>query len=528
MNYLLHHYVEHFALHTPDAEAASCLHSNIDYKTLNHQANQLAHCLHQNKVKKGDRVGIYMDKSLSMAVSLYGIFKAGGAYVPLDPTAPISRLVEIIQDCNIKVLVSANNKQKRLTKVNEQLNWPLSILGCEQLIEGCNTVSWQTIYSQYPNTPLAIKIIESDLAYIIYTSGSTGKPKGIMHTHHSGLTYARWAANEVQLNASDRVGNHSPLHFDISTFDWFATAFVGASTIVIPDEYTKLPASYSQLIEQSKMTVLFTVPYALIQLSTWGEITHRDFHHLRRIMYGGEPFPIKHLVNLMQLLPHVAIDNIYGPAEVNGCTRFSIQNIDPSASNISIGKICQIAEALVVDEHDNALAPGESGELLVRTPTMMQGYWARPDLNQKAFYYPPSDSLNNSALPQKYYRTGDIVKTDFDDNIWFLGRKDRQLKVRGYRIELDEIESALVSYVGIEEAAVFSIKLTNESDQVHAAYTLKSGASENKKALNKHLKERLPSYALPTVITLRTSFPRTTSDKINRSALSLEATNGSY
>ncbi|WP_299079923.1 amino acid adenylation domain-containing protein [uncultured Paraglaciecola sp.] len=520
MIFLLHHLVEHYADQTPDADAVFCLQDSLNYASLNKKSNQLAHCLNKNAVKKGDRVGIYMDKSLEMAIAVYAIFKAGAAYVPLDPSAPASRIAEIIQDCRIDVLISADNKIKRLTKVNEQLSKPLTLMGCSQSIENCSSISWAKIHAEFSTCNLRVKIIESDLAYIIYTSGSTGKPKGIMHTHSSGLVYAKWAANEVKLTAIDRIGNHSPLHFDISTFDWFATAFVGASTIVIPDEYTKMPASYAKLIEISQMTVLFTVPYALIQLSIRGELADRDLRQLRRIMYGGEPFPIKHLITLIEQLPQVTFDNIYGPAEINGCTRFTITDVQQSTTNIPIGKISQIAEALVVDENNNQVAYGESGELLVRTPTMMQGYWGRPELNQNVFYF-QQDGVNE--LRQKFYRTGDIVKLDQDQTLWFLGRKDRQIKVRGYRVELDEIESTLVSFPDIEEAAVFSIKLEDHSNQVHGAYTIKGDIDCNTKQLNQYLKERLPSYAIPSVLKVRESFPRTTSDKINRTALSKEA-----
>jgi acyl-coenzyme A synthetase/AMP-(fatty) acid ligase len=286
-----------------------------------------------------------------------------------------------------------------------------------------------------------------------------------------------------------------------------------------------MPASYAKLIEDSKMSVLFTVPYALIQLSIRGELASRDLQQLRRIMYGGEPFPIKHLVTLIKQLPQVTFDNIYGPAEVNGCTHFKITDVGELTTNIPIGKIAQIAEALVVDENNNQVALGESGELLVRTPTMMQGYWGRPDLNQKVFYFQQNGV---TEFQQKFYRTGDIVRIGEDQTLWFLGRKDRQLKVRGYRVELDEIESTLVAFSDIEEAAVFSIKLEDQSNQLQAAYTLKVGLAENKKELKKYLKERLPSYAIPSVLKVRESFPRTTSDKINRTALSKEAEHDNY
>lgn len=539
MNFLIQHYLSEHATNFPDSIAFAYLDQQISYGELEKSSNQLANCLIELGVMSGARIGIYMDKSLELSHALYGILKSGAAYVPLDPTAPVERLSEIIEDCGIEVVISSDNKAMKLQQVirllkqknNELNNTKLlsTVIGLTGDYSEFKALNWQAVFSQFSQSTPQAKIIESDLAYIIYTSGSTGKPKGIMHTHHSCLSYSRWAASEYKLCPKDRLGNHSPLHFDISIFDLFAGVVAGSCTVFISEEYTKFPASFSQLIADSQMTVLFTVPYALVQLVLKGVVQKRELTALRWIIFGGEPFPMKYLVRLKQLLPQTQLDNMYGPAEVNGCTRYTIKELSDEATAIPIGKVCDIALSLVVDEEDNQVKVGDIGELLIRSPTMMQGYWGRDDLNQRAFYRGNKLHINHSDNGHIYYRTGDLVKEGRDGEMWFIGRKDRQIKVRGYRIELDEIESVLVAHHEVAEAAAFMVKTDDFTTEIYAAYipsntlvTQKTGMKIN--GFRKYLKSCLPHYAVPSLVQVRSDFPRTTTGKVNRVALSRETT----
>lgn len=523
MNFLIHHYLDHQALHLQHNEAVSCLDEKMTYGELHLKANQLAHRLIESGVQQGSRVGIYMDKCLDMAVAIYGILKAGAVYVPLDPFAPVARLADIIDDCDICILVSHNSKKKQLPKIIQLASNPLFIIGVDKSDAQLQSASWQWVFNCQAFSSPKITIVESDLAYIMYTSGSTGKPKGIMHTHHSCTSYVRWAVKEVNVQAHDRLGNHCPLHFDISIFDWFAAVVAGASTIIIPDEYTKLPASYSALIAKSKITVLFTVPFALIQLSQYGALGAHDMSHLRWITFAGEPMPVKHLYGIMHQLPHVTFDNMYGPTETNVCTHYRVNNLSEMANAIPIGNMCEFAQALIVNENDQPVTANEIGELLVRSPSTMKGYWARADLNKKAFYTAVDTQDVDCKLEKSFYRTGDLVRLDEEGLIWFIGRKDRQVKVRGYRIELDEVEAILVSHQYVEEAAVYTVKAANESVDLHASYTIKPETKVSSSEMKTFLKSKLPHYAVPSTITNVQAFPRTSSDKIDRNELSKEA-----
>ncbi|NJN81449.1 MAG: amino acid adenylation domain-containing protein [Caldilineaceae bacterium] len=354
------------------------------------------------------------------------------------------------------------------------------------------------------------------MAYLMYTSGSTGEPKGMIHTHFSGLSYAKMAAEVYGLHSEDRLSSFPPLHFDQSIFDYFSGPLAGATTVIIPEEHMLLPASLSQLMADERLSVWYSVPFALIQLAIRGALEERDLTSLRWVLYGGEPFPPKHLAALMALWPHARFSNVYGPAEVNQCTYYHVPQLgDQHDEAIPIGQIWPNAEGLVVDENDQPVAAGEVGELLVRSPTMMQGYWRRPDLNAEAFFRRASPGGHSEI----FYRTGDLVQLPADGAYRFLGRKDRQIKTRGFRVELDEVESVLSAHPSVEESAVFAVSDQDHSVQIQAAVLVRADMTLTVAELVRHAQAHLPRYAVPARIEILTGFPRTSTDKIDRKAL---------
>ena len=520
MEMLLPQLVSTNALLRPDDPAVVCRGQTLTWLELEHRSNQLCNILCDLGVERGDRVGIFMEKSLESAVAMYGIMRSGAAYVPLDPAAPVNRLVTVLRDCDIRCVITQPAKRRTLNSIAAS-ETPLKVaVGiAADLAGGCRGISWEDVATASRVAGSLPKVVDSDLAYIIYTSGSTGVPKGIMHTHRSGLAFVRWAAEAYELRRDDRLSNHAPLHFDLSILDYFSAAVAGACTVIIPEEFTRLPASYSQLLEDEAITVLYTVPFALIQLLARGVLNDRDLSRLRWVIFGGEPYPAKHLRALMDKLPDVRFDNIYGPAEVNGCSHYTVPPDFSGTESISIGPICAIAEDLIVDADDVEVAPGEPGELLVRTATMMQGYWGRPELDKRAFFVRQS----KADIDHVFYRTGDHVWKDDNGLMYFVGRKDRQVKIRGYRIELDEVESALTSLDGVEESAVFAVSDAEGSKKLHAVALLSPGVEMTSGDLVAELKKRVPRYAVPAAVHCGTELPRTSTGKIDRNHLSLQA-----
>ena len=518
MVYLLSQILDRSAQRYPDHEAFRCEGVGLTYAELLQRANGLAQWLVAAGVERGDRVGIYLNKCLESAIAVYGIWKAGAAYVPLDPNAPSERTAYTMNHCGIRCLITQKGRRLRIPDLLAATPNLSCIVGLPDSFE----LAKPLIRCDWANLPVVddaptVRTIEQDLAYMMYTSGSTGTPKGIMHTHRSGLNYARMAADTYGLTHEDRLGNHSPLHFDMSTFDYFSGPLVGATTVIIPAAYTKLPASLSQLVQDERMTIWYSVPFALIQLLLRGVLEARDLNALRWVLFGGEPYPAKYMYGLMEKLPQARFSNVYGPAEINQCSYYHVPPLAkgeciPDAV-APIGKIWPNAEERVVDDDDQLVVAGEVGELLVRTPTMMQGYWQRPDLNEKAFYR--TEVANQVAV---FYRTGDLVQ-EIDGNYQFVGRKDRQVKTRGYRVELDEVEAALVAHSLVEEAAVYMVPAEAGSHQVAAAVIVKEGTPPGEADLLRFVAGKLPAYAVPQRLEVVDAFPRTGTGKIDRRAL---------
>ncbi len=514
--FLLHQSIHHHADTIPEHPAVRYSSQQLTYRELSNLASRLANQLIAMGVQRGDRVGIYMNKNLYSAVAIYGILSAGAAYVPLDPFAPVNRLAFVINDCNIQIIVTHSSKQEPLLQIvqHTQLRALIGIEPDDSIPVRC--IPWMEI-QKLPDESPALPLTEQDLAYILYTSGSTGTPKGIMHTHRSGLSFAEWAVEVYSLRPEDRVSNHAPLHFDLSTFDFFASAIAGSTTVIVPEAVTKLPASMAKLIQDERISVWYSVPFALIQMMERGNLTSRDYSNLRWILFAGEPFPTKHLRNLINMLPQVRFSNLYGPTETNVCTFYHVVPplSESSDEPIPIGIVCANTEDLVVDSEGNTLPDGEIGELLIRGGTVMKGYWGRPDLTERGFYRRRVFGYCEDI----FYRTGDLVQKMPDGNFKFFGRKDRQIKTRGYRVELDEVESALLAHPSVHEAAAYPVPDVEGSNLIEAAVILIENVLLGQDDLIEHLSGRLPSYALPVKIIIAADFPRTSTGKINRREL---------
>jgi amino acid adenylation domain-containing protein len=518
MLFLLPHAVDRAAMRDPDHEAIRYMGQSLTYGALAERSDRLAGLLRAQGVRRGDRVGIHAGKGLAAAVALHGIMKAGAAYVPLDPSSPAVRQAFIVRDSGIRHLVTEPSRSAALEQLlSEDVPIECVVGATTSPATGVSTASWGDV-DAHPKVAHDPDLVEMDLAYVLYTSGSTGTPKGVMHSHRSALAFARVAADTYGFTATDRMSNHAPLHFDLSTMDYFSMALVGGTTVIIPEAHMRLPASYTALIEAERLTVLYAVPLALTHLLLHGALEKRDLSSVRWVLFGGEPFPTPHLRALMTALPGATFSNVYGPTEVNGVTYWIVPPLAPGDDTpIPIGQPYANVETRIVDDADEVVADGTVGELLVRTPTMMRGYWGRPDLNARAFWSRPVFG----HLTDVYHRTGDLVRRRDDGLLEFHGRRDRQVKARGYRVELDEVESAMSAHEAVESAAAFTVPDADGSARIEAAMTVREGHTLTNDMLRAHLAAHLPRYAVPEVIECLAAMPRTSTGKIDRRALAL-------
>lgn len=511
--------IDRAAARDPEHPALRVPGRGISYGELHRRSNRVANMLVAHGVRRGDRVGLYAHKAIDSLTAMFGIMAAGAAYVPINPDAPPAYVGHIVGDCGITHLVVDRTTDKTARSLGAEAGLELRI-GVADRDGAVPAMGWDAVWS-YADTPPRVAPAADDLAYIIFTSGSTGRPKGIMHTHRSGLAYGEVAAATYGFVPADRIANHAPLNFDLSLLELWGGVVAGATVVVIPTAHARLPASFSQVLADERVSVVNAVPYALVQLLHRGALGERDLSALRWVVFGGEVFPTKDLRALMERLPQARFANVYGPAEVNGVTYAIVPEL-PAGSNepISIGAPYPGVEAQVVDAENRRVPPGTTGELLIHSPTHMVGYWRQPELTARStlFESGPADG------GKRWHRTGDLVQEREDGTFQLVGRKDRMVKTRGNRVELDAVETALISHEAVTEAAVYAVPDGEGSKQIEAAVILRqpTGAGDavaDVADLKRHTAQQLPRYAVPRILRIVDFIPRTSTGKADRVSL---------
>jgi len=494
----------------------------LDYGTLEERSSQFARSLVAHGVRRGDRVALWLPKSPNTVVALYGIMKAGAAYVPVDPSAPAPRLAYIARDCEVAGLVTTRD---RATALDEAFGGrgPMRALWFADLedprsesprVAGLPGVPWGALRGESANA-FHSPALEDDLAYILYTSGSTGEPKGVMLTHRNCRVFTDWAAETFGLTAQDRVANQAPFHFDLSTFDLFATARVGASVYPVSPRIASFPTAVALRWAQDRLSVWYCTPSSLVLMLTRGGLEKHDLSALRVLLFAGEVFPNKYLRQLMALAPHARYANLYGPTETNVCTWHEVETPPDDETPLPIGRVCPFDEGLVLDDSLRPVPDGGVGELWIRGASVMQGYWGKPErtaLSLQTLDIAP-------GIRDRAYRTGDLVRRRSDGELEFLGRRDHQVKTRGYRVELGEIETRLAAHDAVDEAVVVAVPDDEVTNRLRAVVVVKEGAAVTADQLKQHCAATLPRYMVPEAVEFRQHLPRTSSGKVDRRAL---------
>ncbi|MHC4605852.1 MAG: AMP-binding protein [Planctomycetota bacterium] len=424
----------------------------LTYAELGRETLQLADRLRALGVKRGERVLLARPKGADGIVGMLGILLAGGAYVPVEPDGPAERRRKIEDDCR-----------------------PIAVVG--DSIDGKGGRADASTRNG------------DDLAAILYTSGSTGAPKGVSLADGNILHFVEWMVREFGVGPEDRLANHAPYLFDLSLFDHFGAFRAGAAVVPVPKEQSLFPASLAKFIGEKRITVWYSVPFVLVGLAERGALSKADLSALRLVLFAGEVFPMGPLRKLAASLPGVALANLFGPTETNVCTFHRVRPEDLDRDELPIGVPAPGFETKV-----------ENGELLVRGPGVMRGYWG-------------------SEPVTGWYRTGDRVE-ERDGVFRLLGRVDRMVKVRGYRVEPAEIEAALHKDSGVREAAVVAVPDFYGQKALAASIVPAEGTDVPDVAAS--LRERLPAYMIPAKIRFLRELPRTTTGKVDYQALAGE------
>jgi len=500
----LNNLLENSAQRSPDAIAVmESQGQGIAFRDLNDFANAISHDLNSWGVRAGDRVGLCVRKSIGAVASIFAILKAGAAYVPVDVGAPPARNGLIFNDCSVKaVIADARGASALLARLDGQgwtqhkfPAWPGHSLEFVVLVRSSAAEESQAT-------------APDGLAYILYTSGSTGRPKGVMHSHATALSFIDWCSRQLKPEANDCFSSHAPFHFDLSIFDIYVPIKHGAPVVLIDAETGKQPASLSEIIVGRGISIWYSTPSILRMLVEHGKLSERDFAKLRIVIYAGEVFPIKHLRALMALWPHPTYYNFYGPTETNVCTYYKLpQQLSHDVdAPIPIGRVCSGDRARVVSASGSEVPRGAEGELLVAGGSVMLGYWNLQARDAEAF------TVDEAG---RWYRTGDIVREDENGDYTFIGRRDRMVKRRGFRVELGEIEAALYRNSSIGEAAV--IAETNQEGEVviRAFLTWSDASPPSMVKLKQFCAQELPLYMIPDRFSVMPGLPKTSTDKID-------------
>lgn len=476
--------------------------ATIQYRDLDEQSTRIAELLLRLGVNRGDRVAVHAPKSIGTVASLFGVLKAGAAYVPVDPGAPGRRNLQIIADCTVRVLITDAPRAERLrSESGRDFNVLAELDGLRPWTPGLVVLEGSPPQEDYEPP--------SELAYILYTSGSTGQPKGVMHTHSSALSFVDWCTREFAPTSHDRFSSHAPFHFDLSILDLFVPIQHGAAIVLIGEELGKQPLNLARLISDHRLTVWYSTPSILRLLMEYGKLEGQDCSSLRLVHFAGEVFPLKHLKALRDTWPHPRYYNLYGPTETNVCTFYEVPAdlpTDPQDS-LPIGCACSDDELRIVDAQGADVPPGNEGELYVSGGSVMAGYWNRPEQTSLAF------SVDSSDRP--WYRTGDIVVDQGGGVLKFLGRRDRMVKRRGFRVELGEIESALYRHPKITEAATIASPDTESGVLIKAFLSWSGDTAPTIVELKQFCASNLPLYMVPDRFKVMAELPKTSTDKID-------------
>ena len=482
---------------TPNAPCIILENETYTYEDINKRANSLAYFLIKKEVKIGSLVGVCLERSVEMVVSIFGIIKAGAAYVPFDPDLPVERLRGMIEDSGKPIILTQTRFLSTLLDIDCQAFALDSIH--EKLSEGSEE-------------NLNISIETNELAYMIFTSGSTGRPKGAMNTNEALLNRIYWMQDTMKLGPTDRVLQKTPFAFDVSVWEFFWPCFFGAA-IVIPKPGGHLDSSY--LINTIKIHQVTTLHFVPSMLRVFlDEPLLSSLTSLKRVVCSGEALP-KDLVLRFQEVLKTDLFNLYGPTEAAIDVSYYPCKIGDTRNQVPIGWPIQNIQLYIVDKDFNLAPIGSPGEIYIGGIGLARGYYNRPDLTAEKFVPNPFSGRPGSRL----YRTGDLARYLEDGAIEYLGRIDNQVKIRGRRIELGEIEASLLQHNSVKDAVVIVREDVPEQKQI-IAYIIANANDENlPKQLKIELGKTLPDYMVPLAIVIINEMPLSPNGKVDRRKL---------
>jgi amino acid adenylation domain-containing protein len=494
----VHAMVERQARRTPEAIAVVHESQQWTYHQLERNAQSFAHELRSLGVGQESMVGVCVDRSPALVVTALAILKAGGIYLPLDPEYPPGRLRVIQTDANFDLIIVDDNLRDGVANMD------------------CKTVSPPRLSTRFEDSdvaPLDSEVRAAQGAYALYTSGSTGSPKGAVLPHSAVVNHLTWLRKEFAITTHDNVLFKTSLSFDLSLWELFVPLVCGSRLTVVSAPKHRDPAELARIIQARGVTVLLVVPTLLRALLE--EPTVRRLQGLRLLFSAGEELTTSDLQACTQALPRTELVNLYGPTETCIASAFWRCERDWSKHRVPIGKPIDNTEFYVLDSRRQPVPIGVVGELYIGGSGLALGYLNRPELTRERFVEHPFSSDPSARV----YGTGDRVRWTREGNLEFFGRLDGQVKLRGFRIELEEIQSALNEHPDVAQSVV-ALREHGPRDSRLVAYCINARESTlDQSELKRYLRNGLPEFMVPSTFVGLNSLPVTPSGKVDRKAL---------
>jgi len=517
-SYLVQHYLDRSAEIYPNKNVVISSEGKLSFRDLFLQSNRLANCLKHIGVSRGDRVLICLGRTYRIIVAIAAVLKTSAVYVVVDPKVPAERFYKIYEDCLPKAMICEEAVLRNMKKNTSILSSDLHVILPEaySIDESILTTNILTIndINTFGNYTPKYESIDTDIAYILYTSGSTGDPKGVAITHLNIINYIEWAIDYFKIRKKDNILCTAPFHFDMSTFDVFCPWKSGAELRIASNSEILFTAKLIDVMKQEKITLWKGVSSLLMYIARSGILGKKTIPSLKRVIFAGDVLPTKYLVEWMKAYPDIKFYNGFGPTEATGISLcYHAKKIpENSIEPIPIGVPCANTDVVLLKDDGTVAKGDETGELIIYGSGVGRGYWNDKQKTSRAFMLNFDPKFNY----EKGYLTGDICYKRNDENYIFVGRKDTQVKHMGYRIELEEIEKALLSINSIEDAAVALIE-DKKYGLEHITAFIVSNDMDLK--IKDSLKDKLPEYMIPQKTILVKKIPRNDRGKIDRVAV---------
>lgn len=507
--------VEQSVAQNPEQIAIKFDERTLTYEALNKKANQMAHGLMKRGVSKGDRIVLFMDRSIELLTSALAVIKTGAAYVPMDPGYPKERLEYMLADCEPVLILSVSDNQKNLQDLlakkltdSKQLE-KVNILYVDQSAEKFSVESIENPVREH-------KVSAEDLAYLMYTSGSTGQPKGVCLNHRSiiRLVVNTWY---LSIGPNDKIGHICNVCFDASAYEIWGALLNGATLIGFDRETVLSEDLFAEKMDVEGITNML-MPTSLFHLYS----RHRPeiFSKMRCLLIGGEPLHPEAARRVLKNSRPLHLMNVYGPTE-NGVltTVFDTWNLSEHAKNTPVGTPISNTTVYIVDKRNKEVPVGVVGELVSGGDGVGLGYWNLPAMTEKGFVANPFAKDLAKDKQARMYRTGDLARRLPDGSFEVLGRRDDQVKVRGFRIEPGEIVAQLNALDGIKDAVVISIEGEHHKKYLAAYYVLSKAGTQDSSSLRKALSAILPAHMIPGFFIEISGIPITPNGKLDKAKL---------